>query len=85
MDTSLERSFDLIPFKSDEVTFIKNLLKKLVWLKLISTIIVNCPFSILHWLKLWIRIFNDVAILGYILILKVVYIYVHFERGVFLE
>ncbi len=30
MDTSLKRSLELIPFKSGEVTFIKNLLKKLV-------------------------------------------------------
>jgi hypothetical protein len=30
MDTSLKRSFEPIPFKSDKVTFIKNPLKKLV-------------------------------------------------------
>jgi len=44
MVTSLKRSFELIPFKSDQATFIKNPLKKLFSLKIISILIVHFTF-----------------------------------------
>jgi len=55
MDTSLKRSSEPIPFKSDEVTFIKKSIKEISLIK--TNFHHNCHFSIFNspLIKLFLR------------------------------